>query len=85
MGRCYKARFCVRCDQKIDGLGVFDTYASVVSWIIVRLLLVISLVFSLATQQVNYTNVFCQDPLDQTVFVELPSSFEYPNKVLLLK
>jgi hypothetical protein len=81
----YKARFCVRGDQQIEGIGVFDTYAPVISWITVRLLLVISLVFNLATQQVDYTNDFCQVPIEQTVFVELPKGFEVPNKVLLLK
>ena len=85
MVRNYKACFCVRGNQQIDGLDVFDTYAPVVSWIIVHLLLVISLVFNLATPQVDYTNTFCQAPLKQTIFVELPSGFEYPNKALLLK
>ena len=32
----------------------------------------------------DYTNIFFQVPLKQTVFVELPRGFEYPNKVLLL-
>ena len=81
----YKARFCVRGDQQIEGVDVFDTYAPVVSWITVRLLLVMSIVFNLCTQQVDYTNAFCQAPLDQTIFVELPGGFEAPNKVLLLK
>ena len=63
---------------------MFDTYSPVVSWITVWLLLVISLVFNLATQQVDCTNVFCQAPIEQTIFVELPSGFEVPNKVLLL-
>ena len=34
----YKARFCVRRDQQIDGVDIFETYAPVVSWIIVRIL-----------------------------------------------
>ena len=62
--RKYKARFCVRGDQQIEGVDVFDTYTPVVSWITVRLLLVMSLVFGLATQQVDYTNAFCQAPLE---------------------
>ena len=41
--------------------------------------------FNLATQQVDYTNAFCQAPIEQTVFVDLPQGFEVPNKVLLLK
>ena len=81
----YKARFCVRGDQKIDGMDVFETYVPVLSWITIIILLVLSLVLGLATQQVAYTNTFYQDPLEQTVFVELPKGFEVPNKVLHLQ
>ena len=81
----YKARFCVRGDQQIEGVDVFETYAPVVSWITVRILLVLSLVLGLSTQQVDYTNAFCQAPLEQTVYVELPKGFEMPNKVLHLQ
>ena len=75
----------MRGDQQVGGLDVFDIYTPVVSWIAVRLILVISLVFNISTRQVDYTNAFCQDLIDQTVFVELPTIFEVPNKVLLLK
>ena len=81
----YKARFCVRGDQQIEEIDVFDTYAPVASWITVRLLLVLSLIFNMHKQQVDYTNSFFQAPLDQTVFVEISSGFEARNKVLLLK
>ena len=80
-----KARFCVRGDQQVDGVDVFETYAPVVAWITVRLLLILSMVLNLQTQQVDYTNAFCQAPLEQTVFVELPAGFKVPNKVLLLQ
>ena len=63
---------------------MFETYAPVVSWITVRILLVLSVVLNLSTQQVDYTNAFCQAPLEQTVYVELPKGFEVPNKVLHL-
>ena len=66
-------------------MDVFETYAPVVSWITICLLLVISIILQLQTQQVDYVNAFCQAPLDQTVFVELPSGFEVSNKVLLLQ
>ena len=66
-------------------MDVFETYVPVVSWITVRLLLVISILLQLQTQQVDYVNTFCQASLDQTLFVELPSGFEVSNKVLLLE
>ena len=81
----FKARFCVRGDQQVDGVDVFETFAPVVAWITVRILLILSMILNLETQQVDYTNAFCQAPLDQTVFVELPAGFEAPNEVLLLQ
>ena len=62
--RKYKARFCVQGDQQIQGIDVFDTYAPVVSWITVWHLFVISLVLDMNTQQVDYTNAFCQAPIN---------------------
>ena len=43
----YKHNFFVRRKQQIDGVDVFETYAPVVSWITMRLLLVLSLVLDL--------------------------------------
>ena len=60
----FKARFCVRGDQHIEAVDVFDTYSPVVSWITVRLLLVLFIIFNMHTQHVDYTNAFCQAPLD---------------------
>ena len=71
----FKARLCVRGNQQIDGPDVFEIFAPVVALITVRLLLILSMVLNLATQQVDYTNAFCQTPLDQMVFVELPAEF----------
>ena len=59
----YKVRFCVRGDQQIEGLDVFETFEPVVAWITVRLLLILSMILQLNTQQVDYTNAFCQAPL----------------------
>ena len=53
----YKARLCVRGDQQIEGVDVFETYASVVSRITVRLLLVLSIFVVLYTPQVDYTKI----------------------------
>ena len=49
----------MRGDQQIGGLDVFETFAPVVAWITVRILLVLSMVLSLETQQVDYTDTFC--------------------------
>ena len=98
--RKFKARFCARGDKQIHGVDFFDTYAPVVSWTTVRLLLILSLELELATRQVDYTAAFVHadvekppdfdkmSPEEQAktgVYVEMPRGFSKPGKVLKLK
>ena len=70
--RKLKARLCVRGDQQLEGVDFFQTYASVVQWSTVRVLLVLSVVLKLTSTQVDYTNAFVQSDIDTLVFVEMP-------------
>ena len=47
--RKLKARFCVKGFQQIEGVDYFETYAPVVFWIMVRIMLVLSLILHLNT------------------------------------
>ena len=42
--RKLKARFCCRGDQQIEGVDFFETFAPVVSWTTVRLMLILSII-----------------------------------------
>ena len=42
----------------MDGVDVFEKCAPVVAWITVRILLILSMILNLETQQVDYTNAF---------------------------
>jgi hypothetical protein len=64
-----KARWCIRGDQQIEGVDFFDTYAPVVAWSTVRLLLILSVILGLATKQVDYTLAFVQANLKEDIFV----------------
>ena len=80
-----KARFCVRGDKQLEGVDFFETFAPVVSWSTIRLMLILSLVLGLATRQVDYTAAFLHAPIDEDVYVEMPRGFSEPGKVLKLK
>ena len=69
-----KARFCVRGDKQEAGVDYFETYAPVVSWTTIRMMLTLSIVMNLKTRQVDFSNAFAQAELhgDEQVFVELP-------------
>ena len=88
--RKFKARFCARGDRQIEGVDFFDTYAPVVGWTTVRLLLILSLQLGLETKQVDYTAAFVHADIDlppnfdamsaeqkrqQGVYVEMPRGF----------
>lgn len=79
--RKLKARFCVRGDRQIEGVDFFDTFAPVVQWSTVRLLLVLSISLGLATKQVDYVSAFCQAPIEEDVYIEHPRGWRNLNKL----
>jgi hypothetical protein len=100
MIRKLKARFCCRGDKQIEGVDYFDTFAPVVNWTTVRLMLILSLILGLATTQVDYTAAFVHALIDkdpdwdtltkeeqekQGVFINMPRGFTETGKVLKLK
>lgn len=83
--RKLKGRFCAR-GFEVPPEEYGETYCPVVSWHTVRLLLIMSQVLGLATQQVDYVNAFVQSSIgDQEVYIEMPRGFRKPGKVLKLK
>ena len=73
--RKLKARLCVRGDKQTYGLDYFETYAPVVQWITIRLVLLMVLVYNWETVQTDYTNAFAQAFLTEDVYMELPKDF----------
>jgi hypothetical protein len=98
--RKLKARFCVRGDRQIEGVDYFETFAPVVAWVTVRLMLILSVILNLATTQVDYTAAFVHADIDRDpnwdtmteqerdragVYIEMPRGFKEEGKVLKLK
>jgi hypothetical protein len=83
--RKLKARFCVRGDRQVEGVDFFDTFAPVVNWTTVRLMLILSAILGLSTHQVDYTAAFVHAPMDEDVYVDMPRGFSEQGKILKLK
>ena len=79
--RKLKARFCVRGDTQTEGVDYFESFAPVVSWNTVRVLLVLTAILGLKSTQVDYLAAFCQAPIDTEVFIELPRGWERLNEM----
>lgn len=83
--RKLKARFCARGFEQQEGVDYFETFAPVVMWITVRLLLIMSILMDLDTKQIDYTAAFVHAPIDCLVYVACPKGFEVTGKVWRLK
>ncbi len=46
----YKARFCARGDQQIEGVDFFETYVQVVQWTTVQLMLILEILLEIKSK-----------------------------------
>ena len=81
----FKARYCVRGDLQREGIDYFETYAPVVQWSTIRLVLTIILANEWITKQVDYTNAFAQAALKEEIYIESPRGFQRGDGKNVLK
>jgi Reverse transcriptase (RNA-dependent DNA polymerase) len=65
----YKGRYSVRGDLQE---GTFDTFAPVVQWSTVRMLIMIALRYGYKTKCIDFSNAFVQAKLSTPVWIHLP-------------
>lgn len=83
-----KARFCARGDRQVEGVDFDETYAPVVQWTTIRLMLVLQVILDLKSKQGDVTAAFLHGEFgenDLPVFLEMPRGFQQEGKVLKLK
>jgi hypothetical protein len=84
----YKARLNAHGGQQEEGVNYWDTYAPVVRWMSVRLVLVLTLVEGLQSRSIHFTIAYPQADLDVDIYLELPHGFcldGYDKKDFVLK
>ncbi len=88
MVKKFKAYFCAHGDQQLEGINFFETYAPVVQWISVHLMLILEVLLQLKSKQGNVTAAFLHTNFDQEkekVYVEMRLGFHQKGKVLKLQ
>jgi hypothetical protein len=75
----YKSRLCTDGSQQRPGVDYTKTYAPVVAWSTVRLVLALSLMLNLRSRQVDFTQAFTQSPIDTDVFMRIPQGWYISN------
>ena len=88
----FKARLCAHGDMKLEGIDFFETYAPVVQWTEIRLMLILEVLLGLKSKQGDVTAAFLHTDLvkDEKFFVDTTRGFEVKrkngkSKVLMLK
>ena len=78
----FKARFCARGDKQIEGVDYFETYAPVVQWTTIRLMLILECVLDLKSKQGDVTCAFlhAELPPEEKVYLEMPRGFKQYGK-----
>ena len=72
----WKARLNVYGSRMVHKRGYDQTYAPVASWNIIRLLLILVLVHSWNTIQLDYILAFTQAPVNRNLYMKIPKGFE---------
>jgi hypothetical protein len=75
----HKARLCAHGGQQTWGLDYWETYAPVVTWASVRLLLIVAKIHGLESKSIDFVLAFPQAELDVNVYMELPAGVNPVN------
>ncbi len=76
----YKARLNVHGGKQEYGINYFETYAPVVTWFSIWLLLVLSILNKWYTRQVDFILTYPQADVEFDMYMDLPKA-RYWNKI----
>jgi hypothetical protein len=83
----FKARFCARGDRQQEGIDYFETWAPVVQWSTVRIVMVLAAKLGFKSVQCDITAAFIHGRVTEPIYVHQPRGFHrgHGDEVLKLK
>ena len=75
----FQARMCVRADLQCKKYSNNKTFAPVVEWATIRMLLSLSIVKGWCTASIDFKNAFAQATLPKPIFLDLPPGYVQAN------
>jgi hypothetical protein len=75
----HKARLCAHGGMQTWGQNYWETYAPVVNWASVCLILAITKIHGLSSESIDFVLAFPQADLENPLYMELPIGFNAPN------
>lgn len=85
----HKDRLCVHGSMQREGVDFHSTFAPVVNWATVGLIIMMVNMSGWESRQIDYVLAFSQAPIDSNDYLHLPAGFhvngEKDNKIYFLK
>ncbi len=78
--KSHKARLNLHGRKQIYGMNYFKTYAPVVTWFAIRLMIIFGIIFCWALHQVNSVMAYPQAPIKMDIYMELPQGIQTANR-----
>ena len=75
----HKARLCAHGGMQVHGENYWDTYAPVVNWISICMILTLAIIHNLYATSIDFTLAFPQAAADVTIYMEIPLGCEVPE------
>ncbi len=72
----HKARLNLHGGKQVYGMNYFETYAPVVTWLAIRLMIVFGIIFCWALWQVDFVMAYPQALVETNIYMELPQGIK---------
>ena len=72
----HKARLNLHGGKQIYGMNYYETYAPVVTWFAIRLMIIFGILFKWSLRQVDFVMAYPQAPIEMDIYMELPQGIE---------
>jgi len=69
----YKARLNIHGGKQTFGVNYFDTYAPVVTWFAIRLIIIFAMCLKYHLKQIDFVMAYPQAPIENDMYMELPA------------
>ncbi len=70
--KSHKAQLNLHGGKQIYGMNYFKTYAPVVTWFAIRVMIIFGIIFCWALRQVDFVMAYPQAPIEMDIYMELP-------------
>jgi hypothetical protein len=74
--KSHNARLNLHSGKQVYGMNYFETYTPVVTWFVIRLIIIFGIIFCWDLQQVDFVMAYPQAPIEMDIYMELPQGIQ---------